>query len=159
LQIVLVLVGLFCSFWGYILFDALWRSRWLNRNDDVGPMFVSLNFVLGVFLLLAVKQPARNRSLIAYGAWSSLAHAFTMTIQATEAWAHGIHRKDSPQDIVIIGVVGVALLALLPAKTISTGRSRSYQSAASCLTLEDLVHRRACIEMQELFSERGDSLR
>jgi hypothetical protein len=50
-------------------------------------MFVSLNFVLGVFLLLAVKQPARHRSLIAYGAWSSLAHAFTMTIQSAEAWA------------------------------------------------------------------------
>ena len=74
LQIVLVLVGLFYSFWGYILFDALWRSRWLIRNDDVLPMFVSLNFVLGVFLLLAVKQPVKHRSLIAYGAWSSLAH-------------------------------------------------------------------------------------
>jgi hypothetical protein len=49
LQTVLVLVGSFYSFWGYILFDALWRSRWLNRNDDVGPMFVSLNFVLGAF--------------------------------------------------------------------------------------------------------------
>src|SRR5580693_3978296 len=119
LQIVLVLVGLFYSFWGYILFDALWRSRWLNRNDDVGPMFVSLNFVLGVFLLLAVKQPARHRSLIAYGAWSSLAHAFTMTIQTAEAWAHGIQRADSPQDIVINGAVGVLLLLVLvglPAK-------------------------------------------
>ena len=116
LQIVLVLVGLFYSFWGYILFDALWRSRWLIRNDDVLPMFVSLNFVLGVFLLLAVKQPARHRSLIAYGAWSSLAHGFTMTIQTAEAWAHGIHRNDSPWDIVIVGVIGVALLALLPAK-------------------------------------------
>ena len=116
LQIVLVLVGLFYSFWGYILFDALWRSRWLNRNDDVTPMFVSLNFVLGVFLLLAVKQPARHRSLIAYGAWSSLAHAFTMSIQSAEAAAHGIHRNDSPWDIVIFGVIGVALLALLPAK-------------------------------------------
>ena len=116
LQIVLVLVGLFYSFWGYILFDALWRSKWLIQNDDVLPMFVSLNFVLGIFLLLAVKHPATHRSLIAYGAWSSLAHAATMTIQSAEAWAHGMHRKDSPQDIVIIGVVGVALLALLPAK-------------------------------------------
>ena len=116
LQVVLVLVGLFYSFWGYILFDALWRSRWLIRNDDVLPMFVSLNFVLGVFLLLAVKQPAKHRSLIAYGAWSSLAHGFTMSIQSAEAAAQGIHRKDSPWDIVIFGVIGVALLALLPAK-------------------------------------------
>jgi hypothetical protein len=74
LQVVLVLVGLFYSFWGYFLFNALWHSSWLNRHDDVGPMFVTLNMVLGVFLLLAVKQPAKHRSLIAYGAWSSLAH-------------------------------------------------------------------------------------
>ena len=116
LQVVLVLVGLFYSFWGYLLFDALWHSRWLNRHNDVMPMFLSLNTVLGVFLLLAVKQPAKQRSLIAYGAWSSLAHGFTMSIQSAEAAAHGIHRNDSPWDIVIVGVIGVALLALLPAK-------------------------------------------
>ena len=82
-------------------------------------MFTSVNGVLGVFLLLAVKQPARHRSLIAYGAWSSLAHAFTMTIQTAEASAHGMHRADSPQDIVINGAVGVLLLVVLlslPAK-------------------------------------------
>jgi hypothetical protein len=115
LQVVLVLVGLVYSFWGYFLFDALWHSSWLGHSD-VLPMFLSLNTVLGVFLLLAVKQPAKHRSLIAYGAWSSLAHAFTMTIQSAEAAAHGLHRKDSPWDIVIVGVIGVALLALLPAK-------------------------------------------
>jgi hypothetical protein len=116
LQVVLVLVGLFYSFWGYFLFNALWHSSWLNRHDDVGPMFVTLNMVLGVFLSLAVKQPAKHRSLIAYGAWSSLAHGFTMSIQSAEAAAHGIHRNDSPWDIVIFGVIGIALLVLLPAK-------------------------------------------
>jgi hypothetical protein len=115
LQVVLVLVGLVYSFWGYFLFDALWHSSWLGHSD-VLPMFLSLNTVLGVFLLLAVKQPAKHRSLIAYGAWSSLAHGFTMTIQSAEAAAHGLHRKDSPWDIVIVGVIGVALLALLPAR-------------------------------------------
>src|SRR5215471_10407079 len=116
LQVVLVLVGLFYSFWGYFLFDALWQSRWLNGHNDVGPMFLSLNTVLGVFLLLAVKQPAKHRLLIAYGAWSSLAHGFTITIQSAQAAAHGMHRSDSPWDIVIVGAIGVALLALLPAK-------------------------------------------
>ena len=114
LQVVLVLVGLVYSFWGYLLFDALWHSSWLNGHNDVLPMFLSLNTVLGVFLLLAVKQPAKHRSLIAYGAWSSLAHGFTMSIQSAEAAAHGMHRKDSPQDIVIFAVIGVALLVLLP---------------------------------------------
>ena len=116
LRIVLVVVGLFYTFWAYFLFDALWRSSWLSGKNDVGPMFLSLNMVLGVFLLLAAKQPARHRLLIAYGAWSSLAHAFTMTIQSAEASAHGMHRNDSPWDIVAFGVIGIALLTLLPGK-------------------------------------------
>jgi hypothetical protein len=115
LQVVLVLVGLFYSFWGYLLFDALWHSRWLGHSD-VMPMFLSLNTALGPCLLLAVKQPAKHRLMIAYGAWSSLAHAFTMTIQSAQAAAHGLHRQDSPQDIVIFVAIGVAMLALLPAK-------------------------------------------
>jgi hypothetical protein len=79
------------------------------------PMFLSLNTALGVCLLLAVPQPAKHRLMIAYGAWSSLAHGFTMTIMSVQALAHGMHRQDSPQDIVIFGVIGVTLLALLPA--------------------------------------------
>jgi hypothetical protein len=116
LQVVLVLVGLFYSFWGYLLFDALWHPSWLNGHTDVMPMFLSLNAALGPFLLLAVKQPAKHRLIIAYGAWSSLAHGFTMTIMSAQAAAHGMHRKDSPQDIVIFLAIGVTLLALLPAK-------------------------------------------
>ena len=115
LQVVLVLLGLFYSFWGYILFDNLWHSRWLGHSD-VMPMFLSLNTALGVFLLLAVKHPAKHRSVIAYGAWSSLAHAFTMSIQSAEAAARGMHRSDSPWDIVVFGIIGIALLALLPGK-------------------------------------------
>jgi hypothetical protein len=116
LQVVLVLVGLFYCFWGYLLFDDLWHSRWLVEHDDVMPMFLSLNTALGPCLLLAVKQPAKHRLMIAYGAWSSLAHGFTMTIMSAQAVAHGMHRKDSPQDIVIFAVIGVTMLALLPAK-------------------------------------------
>src|SRR5271169_5610694 len=116
LQVVLVLVGLFYCVWGYLLFDDLWHSRWLSGHSDVMPMFLSLNTALGVCLLVAVKQPAKHRLLIAYGAWSSLAHALTMTIQSAEAAAHGMHRSDSPWDIVGFGVIGVALLVLLPAK-------------------------------------------
>jgi hypothetical protein len=92
LQIVLVFVGLVYSFWGVILFDNLWHTKWLSGHSDVMPMFLSLNTALGVCLLVAVKQPAKHRLMIAYGAWSSLAHAFTMTIMSAQAVAHGMHR-------------------------------------------------------------------
>src|SRR5206468_12044973 len=93
LQVVLVVVGLLYSFWGYLLFDNLWHSTWLTGHRDVMPMFLSLNTVLGACLLLAVKHPARHRLMIAYGALSSLAHGFTMTIMSAEAEAHVMHRK------------------------------------------------------------------
>jgi hypothetical protein len=116
LRVVLMVVGLFYCVYGYILFDDLWHLRWLSGHTDVMPMFLSLNMALGVCLLVAVKRPAKHRLMIAYGAWSSLAHAFTMTIMSAQALANGTHRKDSPQDIVIFVVIGVTLLALLPAK-------------------------------------------
>ena len=119
LQVVLVLVGLLYCFWGYLLFDNLWHEKWLSGHSDVMPMFLSLNTALGVCLLLAVKHPARHRLMIGYGAWSSLAHAFTMTIMSAQAVAHGMHRQDSPQDIVMFIVIGGTLLALLPAKQAS----------------------------------------
>jgi hypothetical protein len=119
LQVVLVLVGLLYSFWGYLLFDNLWHAKWLSGHCDVMPMFLSLNTTLGLCLLLAVKHPARHRLMISYGAWSSLAHVFTMTIMSAQAVAHGMHRQDSPQDIVMFLVIGITLLALRPAKQAS----------------------------------------
>ena len=59
LQVVLVLVGLLYSFWGYLLFDNLWHAKWLNGHSDVMPMFLSLNTALGPCLLLAVKHQTR----------------------------------------------------------------------------------------------------
>ena len=99
LQVVLVLVGLFYSLCGYILFDDLWHFRWLSGHSDVMPMFLSLLTALGVCLLVAAKQPAKHRLMIEYGAWSSLAHGLTMTIMSAQAVAHGMHRKDSPRTL------------------------------------------------------------
>jgi hypothetical protein len=70
LQVVLV----FYSLCGYILFDDLWHLRWLSGHSDVMPMFLSLNTALGICLVVAAKQPAKHRLMIAYGAWSSLDH-------------------------------------------------------------------------------------
>jgi hypothetical protein len=129
LQVVLVVVGLLYLGWTYPLFQSLWQSSWLQKHEDAFPMFMSVNAVLGVFLLLAVKQPARHRSLIALAAWSTLAHAFTMTIMSAEAWSHGMQRKDSPQDIVIIGAIGLLLLAVLPARDPASARTERPHSA------------------------------
>ena len=130
-QVVVALIGLLYLSWTYPLFDSLWHSGWFQKHQDPFPMFMSVNTVLGVFLLLAVRQPARHRSLIAFGAWSTFAHAFTMTVMSLEAWSHGVHRQDSPQDIVIIGGIGLLLLAVLPAKEPAARTERPHSPRTS----------------------------
>ncbi len=112
-QVALVLVGLLYLSWFIPLLQALWQSSWIQGNQEAFPMFTTVNTVLGVFLLLAVRRPAQHRLLIAFGAWSSLAHASTMAIMTVEARAHGIPR--SPLDVFVIGAAGVVLLAVLAA--------------------------------------------
>lgn len=123
-QVVLTLAGLVYFSWIYPLFQALWHSRWIQGNQEAFTMFMSVNMVLGVFLLLAVGKPAKHRPLIAFGAWSSLAHASTMAIMTAEAWAQGIHR--SPLDVVVIGTVGVVLLAVLRETQPSSARPAPF---------------------------------
>jgi hypothetical protein len=64
--------------------------------------------------LLAAKKPSSHRSLIAFAACQSLAHASVMTIQTVQAWKHGVHRDFT--DVVVVGVIGGILLALSPAR-------------------------------------------
>src|SRR5690348_6320428 len=112
-QVALVLVGLLYLSWFIPLLQALWQSSWIQGNQEAFPMFTTVNTVLGVFLLLAVRRPAQHRLLIAFGAWSSLAHASTMAIMTVEARAHGIPR--SPLDVFVIGAAGVVLLTVVAA--------------------------------------------
>ena len=122
-QVALVVVGLLYLSWFIPLLQALWQSSWIQGNHEAFPMFTTVNTALGVFLLLAVRRPTQHRLLIAFGAWSSLAHASTMAIMTAEARAHGIPR--SPLDVVVIGSAGVVLLAVLAAlrNPASSGRA------------------------------------
>src|SRR5438132_13558681 len=114
LQVVLALVGLFYVALIYPLYTDLWHSKWLlELKNETEPMFLSFYVALGPFLLLAARKPSSHRSLIAFAAWSSLAHASVMTIQTVEAWNHEI-RRDST-DVGLLGVVGGVWLALAPA--------------------------------------------
>jgi succinate-acetate transporter protein len=74
LKIVLVVVGL--------LFTAgvVPLTMFFSREPAV-PMIMSIYVTLGIFLLLAVRDPAANRSLIAFGGWANLAHAAVMAAQ------------------------------------------------------------------------------
>jgi succinate-acetate transporter protein len=105
LKVVLVVVGL--------LFTAgvVPLTMFFSREPAV-PMIMSIYVTLGIFLLLAVRDPAANRSLIAFGGWANLAHA---GIMAAQEYRNVIARQELA-GVVVFAVIGVLLIALAPAK-------------------------------------------
>ncbi len=114
-QIVLVIVGLVNLAQIYFLYMDLRHSTWLlEGKTEVHPMFLSFFIPVGVFLLMASRRPSEHRSMIALAAWWNISHGGVMAIQTVEAWTHGVHRNFA--DVILFLVIGVVLLALLPAK-------------------------------------------
>ena len=105
LKVVLVVVGL-------VFVAAVYPLILLAKRDPALAMMMSLYATLGVFLLLASRNPSAHRSLIAYTAWSSFAHATVMGVQAFLSF---IARRELLGVATFI-VIGVALIALAPAK-------------------------------------------
>jgi hypothetical protein len=105
LKIVLALVGL--------LFLALvYPMAIFIRQEPALSMMLSLYATLGIFLLLAIRNPFAHRSLIAFTAWSSLAHAALM---GTQAMRNMVARGELI-GVTVLVVIGLALIALAPAK-------------------------------------------
>jgi hypothetical protein len=109
LKIVMVLVGLLFLAGLYPIVMYLWRPG----NEPPGDtMMLSLYVTLGVFLLLAVRNPSAHRSLIAYAGWANIAHATVMALMAIQAY----DRRGLLIAAAAVGVIGAVLIALAPAK-------------------------------------------
>ena len=105
LKVVLVLVGL-------LFLAGIYPLMMILRSEAATAMMLSLYVTLGIFLLIAVRNPAANRSLIAFTAWSSFAHAAVMGVQA---YLNVIARRELV-GVAVMVIVGVALIVLAPAK-------------------------------------------
>src|ERR1700735_4784594 len=105
LKTVLVVVGL--------LFTAgvIPLTMFFSREPAV-PMLMSIYVTLGIFLLLAVRDPAANRSLIAFGGWANLAHAGVM---AAQEYRNVIERRELA-GVVVFAIIGGVLCGVAPAK-------------------------------------------
>ncbi len=75
LKVVLIVVGLLFSVLVYPLMMFVKQAPALA-------MMLSLYVTLGIFLLLAARNPSQHRSLITFTAWSSFAHGGLMAVQA-----------------------------------------------------------------------------
>ena len=103
LKVVLVLVGL--------LFGAAVYPLLAMHLEEALRMMLSVYATLGIFLLLASRDPSANRSLIAFAAWSSFAHAAVMSTLGLEMPSERTGFLGGSAALVVIGA---ALLALRP---------------------------------------------
>jgi hypothetical protein len=103
LKVVMALVG--------VLFVAGLYA--ITQTDEPADQMLGIVYgTLGIFLLLALRNPSANRSLIAFTAWSSLAHGGIMALQA---YRNVIPRADLLRAVLPLAIIGVALIALAPA--------------------------------------------
>ena len=105
-KVVLIIVG--------VLFVAtIYPLLFLVRNDETLQMMLSLYVTLGVFLLLASRNPSAHRSLIAFAAWSSFAHASVMAVQSIGDVHERLHLLIG---VAMFAIIGLALIVVSPPK-------------------------------------------
>ena len=110
LRIVMALVGLLFL---AAIYPAIGGLRDPANSDTGDTMMMGLYFTLGIFLLIAVRNPTAHRSLIAFTAWSSFAHAAVMSALGFEMPSE---RTGFIVGSAVLVVIGVVLIALAPAR-------------------------------------------
>lgn len=82
LRIALIIIGLLLIFALYPLMQVSPGWNWMPPQYEYEQMILGIYITLGVFLLIAAKNPTHHLSLIWFTAWSSFIHAVIILIQA-----------------------------------------------------------------------------
>lgn len=88
----------------------------LKTADEA--MMLSLYATLGIFLLVAARDPSAHRSVIAFAAWSSFAHAAVMAVMSIQV---PTARAEWLITAVVLGIIGALLILLAPGKHMAAG--------------------------------------
>ena len=112
LRIALIACGLIFMFGVYPLV-MVWPSGWAwgHGHSHYLLMIIGIYATLGVFLLLASRDPLANRSLIWFTVWSSIVHAAIMAVQAVQDPGEQGHLFG---DVPALLLIAILLSALMP---------------------------------------------
>ncbi len=113
LRVALIVFGLIFLVGVYPLMMAWWPSgwRWNPNQPEYEQMILGVYATLGVFLIIASRNPLQHRSLIWFTVWSSLVHGGIMAVQAMNMPAEHGHLLG---DIPALLLVAVVLAVLMP---------------------------------------------
>ena len=107
LRIALLVIGVVLVIGIYPLI-LYWPSgwRWEPYHPEYEQMIVGIYATLGVFLILAARNPVRYLSVIWFTVWSSIVHGGIMLIHALQSPAERGHLiGDVPALFIVAGVL------------------------------------------------------
>jgi hypothetical protein len=112
LRVVLVVVGLVFIVGVYPL-TIVWPSGWAWHagQSDYLQMILGIYATLGVFLIIASRNPLEHRSLIWFTVWSSVVHGGIMGLQSVANPEHIGHLYG---DVAALLIVAAVLAFLMP---------------------------------------------
>ena len=112
LKITLFLVGVIFTFGIYPL-TIIWPSGWAWHagQSEYLQMILGIYFTLGIFLMIASRNPLAHRSLIWFTVWSSLVHGGIMAVQSIVYPQHFGHLYG---DVSALFIVALVLAFLMP---------------------------------------------
>jgi hypothetical protein len=112
LRIALLLVGLIFIVGIYPL-TILWPSGWSwnTGQSEYLQMILGIYATLGVFLVIASRNPLAHRSLIWFTVWSSVVHG---AIMAAQSLANAQYMGHLGGDVLALFVVAIILALLTP---------------------------------------------
>jgi hypothetical protein len=124
LRIALVVLGLFAIF-GFYPLTIVWPSGWAwgHGHSHYLLMIIGVYATLGVFLLIASRDPYANKSLIWFTVWSSLVHAVIMGVQGfTDAAERGHLVGDVPA-LILVAIILAMLMPRTATVAVQTPRA------------------------------------
>lgn len=113
LKIALVIIGLLFIFGIYTL-TILWPAGWAWHVGGVSQylqMILGVYATLGVFLIIAARNPLQNLSLIWFTVWSSIVHGIIMAIQS---FVYPEHIGHLYGDVPALFLIAIVLIVLTP---------------------------------------------
>ncbi len=123
LKIALVLTGAFCAVGVYPL-TILWPSGWAWHAEGHSlylQMIIGIYATLGVFLIIAARNPLDHLSLIWFAVWSSIVHGGIMAIQALVYPEHTDHLFG---DVPVLLIAAAVIAFLTPRGKVRTTTQR-----------------------------------
>ena len=122
LRVALFIVGLmFLSLWPLTI---VWPSGWAwhaGGRSEYLEMILGVYATLGVFLIIASRDPMAHKSLIWFTVWSSFVHGAIMAFQSIADVRHIGHLWGDASALIVVAAV---LAALMP-RRITQGVSPS----------------------------------